>query len=134
VILQSVDITNKLLGYTAKVNLTYKFKDGVSAQLSAQRRSKSPSLQGFQSAVNGVDFALRKSFWQNKGSFTFTINDVFNSRRFISTYDQPGTYQVTMNRREIRYFKFSIQLPLSRLNKVALREPKMANPDIDFSN
>jgi hypothetical protein len=134
VILQSVDITNRLIGYTAKINLTYRFKGGISAQLSGQRRSRTPSLQGYQNAVNGADFALRKGFWQNRGNVTFSINDIFNSRRFVSIYDQPGTYQVSMNRREIRYFKLSVQLPLGKLNNGKTKERKVAAPDIDFSN
>ncbi|MEP6737568.1 MAG: outer membrane beta-barrel protein, partial [Chryseolinea sp.] len=134
VILQSVDYVNKMIGYNAKVNLTYKFPAGISAQASAQRRSKNPGLQGYQNAVSGMDFALRKSFMQNKGSITFSINDVFNSRRFVSVYEQPGIYQVSMNRREIRYFKLSIQLPLGKLTGGKAKERKVERPDIDFSN
>ncbi len=134
VILQSIDYTTKMLGYNAKLNLTYKFAAGISAQASAQRRSKNPGLQGYQNAVNGVDFALRKSFLQNKGSVTFSINDVFNSRRFINVYDQPGVYQASMSRREIRYFKLSVQLPLGKLTNGKMKERKVDRPDIDFSN
>jgi len=134
VILQSVNFTNSLLGYNCKLNLTYKFSKGFSTQISAQRRSKNPSLQGYQSAVNGVDFALRKGFWQNRGSFIFSINDVFNSRRFLSYYDQPTVFQTSMNRREIRYFKFTAQLPLSRSTSGKAKLRKVENPDIDFSN
>jgi len=134
VILQSIDFTNKMVGYNAKINFTYKFGAGISAQASAQRRSKNPQLQGYQSAMNGVDFALRKGFLQNRGSFTFSINDVFNSRRSLSIYDQPGTYQVSMSRREIRYFKFTVQLPLGKLINGKARERKVEHPDIDFSN
>ncbi|HEY9046100.1 MAG TPA: outer membrane beta-barrel protein [Ohtaekwangia sp.] len=134
VILQSVTLSNEMVGYNAKVNLTYKFPAGISAQASAQRRSKNPGLQGYQNAVNGVDFALRKNILQNKGNVTFSINDVFNSRRFVTIYDQPGVYQSTMNRREIRYFKLSVQLPLGRLSNGKMKERKVDRPDIDFSN
>jgi len=134
VILQSIDFTNEMIGYNAKVNFTYKFPAGISAQASAQRRSKNPSLQGYQNAVNGVDFALRKSILQNKGNITFSINDVFNSRKFVTIYDQPGIYQASMSRREIRYFKLSVQLPLGKLSNSKMKERKVDRPDIDFSN
>jgi hypothetical protein len=134
VILQSVDYVNKMVGYSAKLNVTYKFPYGISAQATGQRRSRNPSLQGYQKAVTGVDFALRKSFMQNKANVTFSINDVFNSRKFKSVYDQPGTYQVSMNRREIRYFKLSVQFPLGKITNGKMKERSVDRPDIDFSN
>ena len=132
-IIQSIDVTTKMLRYNAKLSATYKFGAGISTQISAQRRSKSPNLQGYQKAVNGVDFAIRKGFWQNRGSVTFIINDVFNSRISYAVYDQPLTYQNTMSRRDIRFYKVTIQLPLSRgTNK--MKERKVSGPDIDFGN
>ncbi|WP_246859417.1 outer membrane beta-barrel protein [Spirosoma sp. KCTC 42546] len=76
---------------------------------------------------------MRKGFWANRASVTFSVNDMFNSRRFISIYDQPGAYQVSMNRREVRFYKLSVQLPLgSDSSKRSQR--KMERPDVDFSN
>jgi len=132
-IIQSVDVTTKLLRYNAKVSATYKFGAGISAQVSAQRRSKSPQLQGYQKAVNGVDFALRKGLWQNRGSVTFIVNDVFNSRIFYTVYDQPLAYQVSMSRRDIRFYKITMQFPLSRSTR-KMKERKVSGPDIDFGN
>lgn len=134
VILQSVDVTNRMLGYNAKLNLTYRFGAGISAQLSGQRRSRSPSLQGYQQAMNGVDFALRKGFWENRASVTFTVNDVFNSRQSINVYDQPTAFQTSMNRREVRFYKLTLQIPLGKANGGKLKEKKVERPDIDFSN
>ncbi|MEJ1241842.1 outer membrane beta-barrel protein [Chryseolinea sp. T2] len=133
VILQSTEVTTRMLRYNAKMNLTYKFPWGISAQLSGQYRSKSAQLQGYQKAIAGADFALRKGFWQNRGAVTFIINDIFNSRVQYTVYDQPLTYQNTMNRRDIRYYKISLQLPLSK-NTRKMKEKKAMGPDIDFSN
>ncbi|QIP15187.1 TonB-dependent receptor [Spirosoma aureum] len=133
VILQSVDVRNQLVSYNAKLNLTYRLPANMSAQLTGTNDGKSPSLQGYREAVRGVDFAVRKGFWQNRASLTFSINDMFNSRRFISIYDQPGAYQVSMNRREVRFYKLSIQLPLGS-DTVKRNQRKMERPDVDFSN
>jgi outer membrane receptor protein involved in Fe transport len=132
-IIQSINITTQMLRYSGKLNVTYKFGKGFSAQVSAQRRSKSPSLQGYQRAVTGADFALRKGFWRNRASVTFIVNDIFNSRKFISIYDQPLTYQTSMSRREIRYYKLTLQLPLSRATNKT-KERRVSGPDIDFSS
>jgi outer membrane receptor protein involved in Fe transport len=132
-IIQSIDITNKMLRYNAKLSFGYKFKAGFSAQLSGQRRSKGPALQGYQKSVTAADFALRKGFWQNRASLTFIINDIFNSRRFVSIYDQPLAYQTSMNRREIRFYKLTLQLPLSKVTS-KMKTKRIADPDIDFGN
>ncbi len=129
-IIQSIDVTTKMLRYNAKLSATYKFKAGISAQVSAQRRSKSPQLQGYQKAVTAADFALRKGFWNNRASLTFIINDIFNSRKFYTIYDQPATFQTSMSRRDIRYYKLTLQIPLSR--GAVKKERKVSGPDIDF--
>jgi hypothetical protein len=70
---------------------------------------------------------------KNKASVTFIVNDIFNSRRFVTIYDQPTTYQASMSRREIRYFKVTLQLPLGSITGKP-KERKLDRPDIDFSN
>ncbi len=134
VILQSASFTNQLLGYNAKLNVTYRFAANLTAQVTAQRQSRTVGLQGFRQAVNAADFSLRKGFWQNRAGLTFTINDIFNSRRFISTYEQPNINQVTMNRREVRFYKLTLQLPLGKAGSGKVKERKVDRPDIDFSN
>lgn len=131
-ILQTNELTKSMLRYNAKLSVSYKFKGGFSAQLSGQQRSKSISLQGYQRAITAADFALRKGLWNNRGSVTFIVNDIFNSRRQYSIYDQPTTFQTTMSRRDIRYFKLTLQIPLSKGNMK--KERKVSGPDIDFSN
>lgn len=98
----------------SKLNLTYKFKGNISAQLNGEYSAKSLTLQGSRGAIAAADFALRKSFWNNKGSIAFNINDIFNSRKQISIYDQPLAYQKSMNRRDVRFYKLTLQLPLNR--------------------
>ncbi|MFD2934949.1 outer membrane beta-barrel family protein [Spirosoma flavum] len=133
VILQSTTLHNQLVSYNAKLNLTYRFPSNISAQLSGTNDGKAPQLQGYRQAVRGADFAVRKGFWQNRASLTFTVNDMFNSRRFISIYDQPGAYQVSMNRREVRFYKLSLQLPLGK-DITKRNQRKMDRPDVEFSN
>jgi len=121
--------------YNAKLNLTYKFPANITAQLTGTRDSRGVSLQGYRRAVNAADFALRKSFWQNRASVVFTINDMFNSRRYVTVYDQPTVFQESMNRRDVRYYKFTLQLPLGKPNATFKRsQRKLDRPDMDFSN
>jgi len=129
-IIQSIDVTTKMFRYNAKLSASYKFRGGFSAQVSGQRRSKSQQLQGYQKAITAADFALRKGFWNNRASLTFIINDIFNSRKTYTIYDQPTLYQTSMSRRDIRYYKLTLQLPLSK--GATKKERKVSGPDIDF--
>lgn len=98
----------------SKLNLTYKFKGNIAVQVNGSYDARSTSLQGYRGSMAAADFALRKSFWNNKGNIAFTVNDIFNSRKQISVYDQPAAFQSSMNRRDIRFYKVVLQLPLNR--------------------
>lgn len=133
--IQSETLQNQLWVYNAKLNVTYRFPANISAQVGAFRDSRGVSLQGYRQAVNSMDFALRKSFMQNRASVVFTVNDMFNSRRFVTTYEQPTVFQSSMNRREVRFYKVTLQLPLGRPGAAVRRSNrKLERPDVDFSN
>ncbi|MFM9838724.1 MAG: TonB-dependent receptor domain-containing protein [Cyclobacteriaceae bacterium] len=133
--LQTDTEDRSLWAYNAKVNITYNLPFNISAQLNTSRNSLFPQLQGFRSAVFATDFALKKSFWNNKASLLFTINDMFDSRKQIAIYDQPTTYQTSLNRREIRFYKITLTLPLNRTaSSRKKRDLKIARPDVDFNN
>lgn len=133
--IQSTTLQNQLWVYNAKLNLTYRFGANFTAQISGFHDSRSIALQGYRLPITAADVALRKGFWQNRASVLFTINDVFNSRRFVTTYEQPTVFQAAMNRRDIRFYKLTLQLPFGRLEADRERSKrKLERPDIDFSN
>ncbi len=133
--IQSTTIQNQLWVYNAKLNLTYRFPANITAQLSSTRDSRGVQLQGYRLPVTAADFALRKGFWQNRASVVFTANDLFNSRRFVTIYEQPGVYQASMSRREVRFYKLTLQLPLGKAEGATRRnQRKLERPDVDFSN
>lgn len=134
--LQTDTYSKSLWTARSKLNLTYKFKGNLSAQLSGNYDAKSPSLQGYRKPIRAADFAIRKTFWNNKGSIAFTVNDIFNSRKQISIYDQATAYQESMNRREVRFYKLTLQLPLNRKSttNVKKKNSNSTRPEVDFSN
>ncbi|RYF58159.1 MAG: TonB-dependent receptor, partial [Cytophagaceae bacterium] len=131
--IQSATTQNQLWVYNAKINLTYRFPANMTAQLTGTRDSRSVQLQGYRLPVNAADFALRKGLWQNRGSLVFTVNDIFNSRRFLTTYEQPTVFQQSMNRREVRFYKITVQIPLGGAD-ASKRKERNDRPDVDFSN
>jgi outer membrane receptor protein involved in Fe transport len=130
-IIQSETITNEALAYRAKLNLSYRFPANISANININRDSKSPSLQGFRLPIQAADFAIRKSLMGNRASVVFTVNDVFNSRKQISTIEQENIYQESMNRRDVRFYKLTLQLPLRKANSTLRKKERS---DIDFGN
>ncbi|HAK77484.1 MAG TPA: TonB-dependent receptor [Runella sp.] len=134
-ILQTTTLHKELVTVRAKLSLSYRFPANYSAQLNLNRDGRSPALQGDRLPVQAADFALRKSFMKNRASVAFSINDIFNSRKFVTTFEQPTIYQSSMNRRDIRFYKFTLQLPLGKPDATfRKKESKLARPDVDFSN
>jgi hypothetical protein len=55
-----------------------------------------------------ADFALRKDlFKKDKGSVTFSINDIFDSQRYGVIYDTETFYQEAYRRRRTRDFRIT---------------------------
>lgn len=133
--LQTNTSTNQALTVRGKASVSYRFPANISAQLSVNRDGRSPSLQGYRLPVKAADFAIKKSFMQNRASIAFNINDIFNSRKFVSTYETNNTYQATMSRRDIRFYKLTLQLPLGKPDaNFRKKDRTLTKPDVDFSN
>ncbi len=133
--LKSTNYQNTLYAYNAKLNLSYKFPANITAQLNMSRDSKFPQLQGYRQEITAADFAVRKSFMNNRAAVVFTINDIFNSRRPVTIYDQPTAYQESMSRREIRFYKLSVQIPLGKPGAtLRKKDTRVSRPDVDFNN
>ena len=64
--------------------------------------------QGKRLKRYGVDFAMRKDlFAKDRGSLTFSINDVFNSQRDGVIYDTETFYQESYSRWRVRSFRLT---------------------------
>lgn len=133
--IQTVTTNSQVFNYNAKLNVSYKFPLGISAQATGTRDRRFPQVQGYRLPIYSADFALRKSFMQNRASVVFTINDVFNSRKSITIYDQPTAFQTSMSRREIQFYKLTVQFPLGKPDATFKRSNRKTDrTDVDFSN
>jgi ferric enterobactin receptor len=132
--LQNEDINRSLLVLRSKATIGYKFPQNISAQINLDYSGKAPSLQGNRLPVKAMDFALRKSFMNNRGAVVFAVNDVFNSRKFQTTYESGSVFQTSMSRRDIRYYKLTVQMPLGKANSsLPKKDKRIEKPDVDFS-
>ena len=124
--------------YTAKSSLSYKFLKGFSTQLSANYESKIVTLQGYREGFGWMDLAVKKTFFGGAASITFQVSDIFNSRKFISVLEQPTYYQEQLRRRDVRFYKISIQFPFGKMDSSIFRKAKDAKkqqgqqPEVDY--
>ncbi len=80
----------------------------MSFQFSGEYESAEVIPQGRREPQYSVDLAMRKDFLENdKGTFTFSINDVFNTNRWASIYDTENFYQESYRRRNVRNFRIT---------------------------
>lgn len=114
-VINSLDLSNEGFNWDAKLIANYKLSAPGSAvfnnlgfQAVGQYESPSVIPQGKRKEQYNVDLAIRKDFLKNnRGTLTFAINDVFNTRRFGVIYDTETFYQDFYRRRDIRSFKLT---------------------------
>ncbi len=97
--------TNTGWAMNGKANVTYRLPADFSVQLNGAYEGNRPMPQGNRKGIAYMDFAVKKSFFNNAANITFTISDVFNSRKDIATIVQPAYNQEVMRRRDARYYK-----------------------------
>lgn len=97
-----------------KLNLTYRLPADFTLQINGNYEGNRPMPQGSRKGVAFADIAVKKSFFHNMASLTLSVNDVFNSRKDITIYDTPTYYQEGMRRRDVRFFKISLQAPFGK--------------------
>ncbi|MEO5581914.1 MAG: outer membrane beta-barrel protein [Saprospiraceae bacterium] len=131
----SVDtITNSGWTGNGKINLTYRLPSNFSVQLNGALEGNRPIPQGNRQSIAYADFAVKKSFFHNAANVTFSVNDIFNTRKDITVFTQPTFIQETMRRRDTRYFKLSLQIPFGKADasifkKSSKRQEGQEQPD-----
>ncbi len=97
-----------------KANLLYKLPADFSVQLSGNYEGNRPMPQGDRKGIYFADFAVKKSFFKNMANVTFSVNDLFNTRKDITFLELPTYRQETMRRRDQRFYKISVQIPFGK--------------------
>ena len=108
--------TNTGWAANGKVNLTYRLLANFAVQVNGAYEGNRPIPQGNRQGISYMDFAVKKSFFNNAANVTFSISDVFNTRKDITVYTQPTYIQESMRRRDTRFFKLSLQVPFGKVD------------------
>ncbi len=122
--IKSDSLSTDAWSYFIKSNAILKFGTGYSAQLSGTFEGKEIILQGYVKERYNVDFAIKKSFFNNSANVTFAVNDIFNSRKQVTILEGSSFIQESMRRRDIRAFKLTVQFPFGKLDSSIFRKAK----------
>ena len=109
------NIANQGWNWSSKLTANYKIEtqhpsifNKLSFQLTTEYESPRVIPQGKRLEQFNSDFALRKDlFKNNKGSFTFSINDILNTHRYGVIYDTENFYQESYRRWGVRNFRIT---------------------------
>ncbi len=132
-----LSLNNKGYNWEGKLTINYNFgaarsillKD-LALQFMGEYESREITAQGRNVPQNRIDFALRKDFLKgNKASFTFNINDVFNSYRFGNIFDTENFYQESYRRRNVRTFRISFTYKFGKQDFALFRRPDIRSEE-----
>ena len=112
--INNTDLSNEGFNWEAKLIINYRVisKAALWNKWSFQATGgyESPEVipQGKRKEMYGIDLGLRKEFFKNKATFTFNINDVFNSRKRGTINDTENFYQDSYRRWDVRSFRATL--------------------------
>jgi outer membrane receptor protein involved in Fe transport len=108
----ALQLSNSGFNWESKLTLNYRINktkgifSNLGLQLIGEYESKEVTAQGRNLPQYGADFGFRKEFLKDKkASFSFNINDIFNTQRWANVYDTEAFYQESYNRRNVRSFR-----------------------------
>ena len=109
------NLSNKGWNWSSKLSANYKIEtqhpsvfNKLSFQLTAQYESPRVIPQGKRLEQFDSDFGLRKDLFKNdKGSITFSVNDILNTHRYGVIYNTDTFYQESYSRWNVRSFRIT---------------------------
>lgn len=97
--------------FTVQVNGSYQSRTAFDTGGGSRGRGgwggPTSTAQGYTIPVWYVDFSIRKDFWKRTGSLTFSMQDIFRSRRTGSFTDSEFFSQETWRRRDPQLFRLN---------------------------
>lgn len=139
--INGLNLSNQGFNWEAKLITNYKIEtqdsrlfNNLGFQVIGEYESPTVIPQGRRKEQYSIDFALRKDmFKEKKGSLTFSINDVFNTRRFGIIYDTKNFYQDSYRRWNVRSFRLTFTYRFGSTNFNLFRRNENRNEDVEES-
>jgi outer membrane receptor protein involved in Fe transport len=131
-------LSNSGFNWEGELTLNYRFNkpkgilSNLGLQLVGEYESKEVTAQGRNLPQYGADFGFRKEFLKDKkASFSFNINDIFNTQRWANVYDTEIFYQESYRRRNVRSFRVNFTYKFGKDNFNIFRREENESNDRD---
>jgi len=149
----SIQTAPASLSWFAKINMTFKIPKNFTLQITGDYTSKtvlppggtagtgnigggrggtvSGNAQGYSLPTGGVDASLKYEFLKNKAaSFTFSISDIFATRRSDVYINSQYSTQHSIRYRDPQFFRLQFNYRFGKVDVSSFkRKPKQEEPD-----
>lgn len=136
--IDALRLSNSGFNWEGELTLNYRFNkpkgilSNLGLQLVGEYESKEVTAQGRNLPQYGADFGFRKEFLKDKkASFSFNINDIFNTQRWANVYDTEIFYQESYRRRNVRSFRVNFTYKFGKDNFNIFRREENERNDRD---
>ena len=128
-------IENSGTSWFGKAMASYKLPKNYSVQINGSYEAPKIIAQGKTNEVYSVDFSINKEIYKIL-VFNFTINDIFDTRRFGSIYNTDYFTQELIRRRDTRFFKIGFTFRFGEIDasifKRKIKRPDQNSDQMDF--
>jgi hypothetical protein len=131
-------LQNEGISWNVKAIVSYKLPKGFNTQVDGQYEAPRIIPQGTTKEVYAIDFSLNKEI-NKKFTFNFTVNDVFNTRRWGTYFDTPTFTQDLSRRRDVRFMRIGFtwrfgetDVSIFRKKNNQRREPGAGGMEMDY--
>jgi outer membrane receptor protein involved in Fe transport len=136
--IDALRLSNSGFNWEGELTLNYRFNkpkgilSNLGLQLVGEYESKEVTAQGRNLPQYVADFGFRKEFLKDKkASFSFNINDIFNTQRWANVYDTEIFYQESYRRRNVRSFRVNFTYKFGKDNFNIFRREENERNDRD---
>ena len=99
---------NHSFTWNARMQMSFRLPYDISVQSTVNYRSRQVISQGYRKANYGMDFGVRKNFFNKKLTVSLNCRDLLNSRKW-QTYTSSDTFtRFQKNRRQSRNFNLTV--------------------------
>lgn len=117
--------------YRLNVNAAYQFSGNFAAELFGNFSSRHHEAQGFYPSFVSYDLALRRQFWNKKGSIALTLNNIF-SKYVNQRTELYGPGFVSSNLRRVPYQSVGINFTW-KFGRLIIKKEKPEDNTIDLN-
>ena len=131
-VFEGIDYGFETWAWNSRISNKLVFKNLFDFQANVIHRSGQISVQGSTKPITSLDLAASRDIFKGKGTLTFNVNDVFNSRKRRSIVEQPGYYSENEFQWRSRLFSLNFNY---RINQKKFRKERGYDmDDSDFGS